>query len=87
MASPTLHAKFWYDNHWVIFTLGVDSYQNIITFLEINGLFFLAEMQLNFDTIPLALHGKGNSNNLLDYLANNVDDRKFMGITTCSWTF
>lgn len=74
----TIQAKIWYDNHWVLFSLGIGSYQNIITFLQENNIFFLAEMELNFDLIPLSLHGKGISYNLLGYLANNSDDNKLI---------
>ena len=68
-------AKFWYNEHWVEFQLFEGVYQNIITFLDAHSLSFLAEMGLNFESeIPITLHGKKTSVNLLDYLANNSDD-------------
>ena len=74
----TIQAKIWYNNHWVMFSLGIGIYQNIITFLQENNIFFLAEMELNFDLIPLTLHGKGVSYNLLEYLANNSDNNELI---------
>jgi hypothetical protein len=56
------------------FILTTGNYQNIITFLESSNLSFITEMKLNFDSIPLSLHGKGNSENLLEYLGNNLDN-------------
>jgi hypothetical protein len=52
-----------------ILVLGV--YQNIITFLEANEISFFSTMELDFTKIPLVLHGKGISKNLLEYLSNN----------------
>ena len=70
----TTQAKCWYVDHWVQFTLTPGIYENIITFLESQELFFLGEMNLDFDIIPIDLHGWGRSQNLLDYLAKNTDN-------------
>lgn len=53
------------------FILKLGTYQNIITFFNENNISFLSKMKLNFDNIPLSLHGNGYSENLLEYLANN----------------
>lgn len=69
-----IQSKVWFNNNWVLFSLNINTYQNIITFLESNGLSFLTTMSLDFNTIPFVLHGKGNSKNLLEYLGNNTDN-------------
>ena len=69
-----MSSYFWFIDHWVKFRLSIGNYQNIITFLEYHDLSFLSEMAINFDQIPLPLHGKGTSRNLLEYLSNNSDD-------------
>jgi len=61
-------------DHKINFNLGICLYQNIITFLEENNILFLSNMKLNFDLIPLELHGKGNSSNLLEYLSKNDNE-------------
>ena len=48
--------------------------ENIITFLDFHELSFLKYMKLDFTQIPFLLHGKGKSENLLEYLANNTDN-------------
>ena len=67
-------SKVWISDHWVTFLLNIGIYQNIITFFDLNGLSFLTTLNLDFTQIPLILHGKGNSENLLEYLSNNTDD-------------
>jgi hypothetical protein len=68
----TIKAKCWALDHWVRFTLKLDTYENIMTFLDESQLHFLAEEPLDFTTIPLGLHGNGSSYNLLGYLSNNT---------------
>ena len=67
-------ANFLYLNRRVEFKLKINSYANIIKFLEAHELLFLAEMTLDFTQIPLIFHGKGKSRNLYEYLANNIDN-------------
>lgn len=69
-----MKASLLYNNNRVHFNLIPNNYQNIIVFLETNNILFVSEMQLDFSKIPLQLHGRGNSNNLLDYLSNNNND-------------
>ena len=67
-------SKFWFNDHWVRFNIIIGEHQNVITFLESNNILFLSEFTLDFSTIPIELHGNGNSKNLLEYLSNNVDN-------------
>ena len=67
-------SKCWYEDNWVEFNLQIDEYENIIDFLYLNKLDFLANMNIDFDSIPISLHGRGRSKNLLDYLANNTNN-------------
>jgi len=67
-------AKFWYSSYWINFKLKLGQYDNFLTFLEIHQLSFLAEMELDFSTIPTSLHGQGTSENLLQYIANNTSN-------------
>ena len=67
-------AKVWIDNHWVFFSLIIGDYKNLISFLNTNELSFLTTLNIDFTNIPLNLHGKGVSNNLLNYLSNNSND-------------
>ena len=67
-------SKVWVVDRWVTFQLSIGVYQNIITFLNDNNLTFLTTLTLDFSQLPFALHGKGNSTNLLEYLSNNTDD-------------
>ena len=69
-----IESSVWASDHWVRFRLVIGIYENIITFLDYNELSFLTTMDLDFTQIPFLLHGKGNSKNLLQYLANNTDD-------------
>ncbi len=69
-----MKASLLYNNNRVQFRLIPGEYQNIIVFLETNNILFVSEMQLDFSKIPLQLHGRGNSNNLLEYLSNNNTD-------------
>jgi hypothetical protein len=64
----------WSIDHWVKFRLVLGNYENIITFLDYHSLSFLTTMNLDFTSIPFTLHGKGDSKNLLQYLANNTDN-------------
>jgi hypothetical protein len=61
----------WYSEHIVHFKLNTGIYENIIVFLNENNISFLTTMKLDFTNIPFNLHGKGNSENLLDYLSKN----------------
>jgi len=74
MATLEIPSKFWNVDHWVKFRLIPDVYENFITFLNVQGLSFLTQLKLNFDNIPLSLHGSGASENLDEYLANNTSD-------------
>lgn len=65
--------KVWYNNYWIKFTINSKNYQNVITFLDNCKLSFLYTNKIDFSKIPVTLHGKGFSNNLLDYLSNNAD--------------
>lgn len=67
-------AKFYHNNRWIKFRLNIGEYDNILDFLSKQNIYFLAEDKLDFTTIPTVLHGKGRSNNLLDYVSNNNDD-------------
>ncbi len=67
-------SKVWVVDRWVTFSLNIGDYQNIIAFLDANGLSFLTLLSLDFTQIPSNLHGRGNSTNLLEYLSNNSDD-------------
>ena len=69
-----IESLVWVSDHWVKFRLILVNYENIIMFLEYHGLSFLSTMDLDFTKIPFLLHGKGNSKNLLQYLANNTDN-------------
>jgi hypothetical protein len=73
-SAPYLKAKCWNGEYWIQFKLYLGIYENLITFLEVQKLFFLAEMKIDFSLIPIELHGKGQSENLLQYLANNGDN-------------
>ena len=70
----TIKSTCWFSEHEVKFKLETGIYQNIIDFLIINNISFLAEMKLDFTTIPINLHGKGNSRNLLDYISKNSEN-------------
>ena len=65
------HAKIWINNNWVNFKIKSGVYTNIITFLDNNTLSFIKKNHIDFDKIPIPIHGNGNSQNLLDYLSNN----------------
>lgn len=66
--------EVWLIDHWIKFDIQIIVYQNIITFLEAGKLLFLTTIEIDFTQIPLYLHGRGNSNNLNEYLANNNDN-------------
>lgn len=68
---PTVNATCLYTDNRVKFQLNTGSYQNIITFLESNNILFLAKQKIDFSEVPTTLHGKGKSENLLEYLSNN----------------
>jgi hypothetical protein len=67
-------AKCWVTDRWVKFTLTTGSYENIMVFLDAQKLLFLSDMELDFTTIPLVLHGRGYSKNLREYIANNDEN-------------
>jgi len=75
---PGIPSYFWLNDHWVKFRLIVNNYQNIISFFDAHDISFLSEMTLDFTKIPLILHGKGNSKNLLEYLSKNTDDNNLI---------
>jgi hypothetical protein len=70
----TLRSKCWYVDHWVAFRLKKGFYINIMTFLSKCNILFLSEMSIDFSLVPVSLHGKGNSKNLVEYLSKNSDD-------------
>lgn len=70
----TTPAKFYYSGNWVRFSLINGIYDNFLSFLEGQGLTFLGEMAIDWTNIPTTLHGKGNSHNLYQYIANNNDN-------------
>jgi hypothetical protein len=49
-------------------------YQNIISFFEDCDILFMSTMKLDFTKIPFNLHGNGNSENIIEYLAKNNDN-------------
>ena len=67
-------SKVWLIDHWVKFNLISGNYQNIMIFFKYNKLNFLAEMKIDFSVIPISLHGKNNSVNIIEYLSNNSDN-------------
>lgn len=67
-------SKCWNGKNWVNFNIVLGDYENIITFLDANKISFLYTMELDFTVIPIVLHGRGRSRNLLQYLANNTDN-------------
>lgn len=69
-----IESLVWSGDHWVKFRLVLGNYENIIAFLDYHNLFFLTTLELDFTQIPFLLHGKGNSTNLLQYLANNTNN-------------
>jgi len=69
-----IKSKCWVVDHWVVFTLTINAYENIMTFLNAQNLLFLSNIELDFSTIPLELHGNGESKTLVQYLANNTDN-------------
>lgn len=64
-------AKLWINNQWVYFTLVYGRYTNIITFLDSHDLSFIKINYIDFNQVPITLHGFGNSINLMNYLSNN----------------
>ncbi len=73
-----IESLVWASDHWVRFRLIIGTYENIITFLDNQGLYFLTTLELDFTQIPFLLHGKGDSKNLLQYLSNNTDDNSLI---------
>lgn len=69
-----ISAMCWNGSFWVKFRLFPNKYNNFLTFLSAQNIYFLAEMKLDFTKIPKTLHGHGNSNNLLEYISNNSGD-------------
>lgn len=69
-----LESKVWVNDHWLKFRLIIGIYQNIIIFLDFHELSFFKTLEIDFTSVPLSLHGNGNSLNLLEYLANNVEN-------------
>jgi len=66
--------KCWNGENWVDFNIQTGEYQNFNVFLVDNKIGFLSTMEIDFTTIPVILHGKNRSRNLLDYLSNNNND-------------
>ena len=75
-----IKSKCLINNNWVRFNLMTGIYENIIIFLESQNILFASEIKLDFSTIPIELHGKGRSYNLLEYLANNAYDNSLVSI-------
>ncbi len=66
-----IKAKCWANNRWVQFNLKPGIYTNVIVFLNEMKLSFLTTIPIDFTNIPIDLHGKGVSGNLINYLSNN----------------
>lgn len=73
-AQGKIAAKFYYNNYWIKFTFENGYYDNFMSFIEGNNIGFLGEMAIDWTNIPIDLHGKRNSYNLYQYIANNSDD-------------
>lgn len=73
-----IQVKLWYIDHWIKFKIGIKTYDNIMLFFEECDILFVTEMILNFNSIPLGLHGYGHSNNLLEYLSNNANNNNLI---------
>jgi hypothetical protein len=71
-------AKFWLNNGWIIFNLNFGLYSNIIEFFNQHDISIIETNYIDFSTIPIALHGFGNSQNLLEYLSKNSADNKLI---------
>ena len=71
-------AIFWNYTNWVKFRFDVGEYDNFLDFLNVNDISFIAELPIDFTNIPLTLHGKGRSKNLLEYFANNNDNSRLI---------
>ena len=76
--SNLVPAKCLYQGQWVNFNLIIGNFDNIIVFLNANNVAFLTTMELDFTSIPLVLHGRGRSRNLLEYLSNNNDNNSLI---------
>lgn len=66
------YAKFWINNNWIRFIAVYGTYSNIIDFFDSHNISFIKTNYINFDNVPINLHGFGNSYNLMDYLSNNA---------------
>jgi C1A family cysteine protease len=64
---------FSHNENRVKFSNNVDEYENIIAFLEKCNMIYLSTLTLDFEKIPLELHGNGISKNLNEFLSNNND--------------
>ena len=64
-------AKCWVFDHWVLFRIIPGEYKNILTFLDVHKLFFVAEIEFDPEKVPIEIRGYGTSKTLLQYLANN----------------
>jgi len=62
----------WSASKWINCKIRVSVYENILTFLNINNMSYVAEMQIDFSKIPDNLRGSGSSKNLITYLDNNI---------------
>ena len=76
--NNVIPASCLYLNTKVRFRLIIGNHVNIINFLSNNNILFLAELELDFSTIPISLHGKGRSKNLYDYISNNIDNEELI---------
>lgn len=74
MKASLLHSN----NYRVNFTLMTGEYQNIMVFMYDHDIKFASEMLLDFSKIPIQLHGRGNSHNLIEYLSNNNDNNTLL---------
>lgn len=64
-------AKLLLNDKWIYFNVKIKVYTNIITFLDENNISFIKNQFIDFNKVPLQLHGYGKSSNLIEYLANN----------------
>jgi hypothetical protein len=68
------YAKLNNSGNVVTFEYKHGQYDNFIDFLNEHKIAFMTEVDIDFTNIPISLHGRGDSNNLLEYIANNNSD-------------
>ena len=73
-----IQVKLWINDNWVKFKIEIKTYDNIMTFFQESNILFVSTMNIDFNSIPLELHGFGHSNNLLEYLSNNENNNNLI---------